>query len=149
MGDGGLPDAEDALLELLSSAEQEVLGRVEAACDKVGADAPTRIERGLRSVLEWVDENPGVARVCIVEPTRSSRRVYERRQQTLERLAVLLRLNAPIAAAEAPDLLEELLVGGVCEVLGGRLSHDAGARTLDLATELTELLIASYPPQAS
>ena len=137
---------EEAFLQLLSSAEGELLRRVESACDKVDDDASTRIERGLRSVLEWVDENPGVARVCIVEPTRSSKRVFERRQQTLERLAVLLRFNAPSDARGAPELLEELLVGGVCEVLGGRLSHSDSARALDLAPELTELLIASYPP---
>jgi hypothetical protein len=148
VGDLRPPETEEAFLELLSSAEEQVLGRVESACDKSGDDAPTRIERGLRSVLEWVDENPGVARVCIVEPTRSSRRIFERRQQTLERLAVLLRFNAPPAAG-VPELLEELLVGGVCEVLGGRLGHAGGARAIDLAPELTELLIASYPPPKS
>ncbi len=142
-------DDEGEILGLLSSAEAELLGRVGSVCDKVDDDPRTRIERGLRAVLEWVDENPRVARACIVEPTRSTRRVFERREQTLQRLAELLRLNAPPGSSGAPEVLEELLVAGVCEVLGGRFGDGGEAHALDLAPELTELLIGSYPPPAA
>lgn len=136
---------EEALLGLLSIADEELLGRVESACEKAGDDTAARIERGLRSVLEWVDENPRLARACIVEPTRATKRVFERREQTLERLALLLRSSVSPRPEAVPELLEEFLVAGVCEVLGDRLSGGTGARALDLAPELTQLLLASYP----
>jgi AcrR family transcriptional regulator len=136
---------EDAFLALLWVEERRLLGKVEEACDKA-KDPPSRIEGGLRAALEWVDENPREARVCIVEPTRATTRIFEKREQTLERLAGLLRTNSPPAPSYAPELLEDLLVAGVCEALGGRLGSGDPERAIDLAPELTELLLGPYLP---
>ena len=138
-------DKEQAFLELLSIEEGRLLGRVEGGC--VGVDDPaSRIERGLLAVLEWVDDSPRDARVCIVESTRATRRIFERREQTLERLAVLLESNAPRGPVPMPASFGDLLVAGVCEVLGHRLSTGEGGRVIDLAPELNELLLGSYLP---
>jgi AcrR family transcriptional regulator len=139
------PDKEEAFLGLLSIEEKQFLDQVEDGCGKAHGGAASRVERGLRSALEWVDENPRDARVCIVEPTRATTRIFERREQTLDRLADLLREHGPRREI-APELLEELLVAGVCEVLGGRLSTGHASRAVDLAPELTELLLGTYLP---
>ncbi len=142
------PDVEEAFIELLSVEEHRLLGQVEEACVKTD-DPASRIERGLRATLRWVDENPRDARVCIVEPTRATRRVFERREQALERLADLLRSTAPPAPSAVPALFEELLVAGVCEVLGGRLRDGEPGRAIDLAPELAELLLGPYFPPST
>jgi AcrR family transcriptional regulator len=136
---------EDAFLALLWVEERRLLGKVEEACDKA-KDPASRIEGGLRAALEWVDENPREARVCIVEPTRATTRIFEKREQTLERLAGLLRTNAPSGPSAVPELFEELLVAGVCEVLGDRLSTGTVGRAVDLVPELAELLLGPYMP---
>jgi AcrR family transcriptional regulator len=138
------PDKEEAFLELLSIEEERLLGRVEDACVRTEYTA-SRVGHGLLAALEWVDENPRDARVCIVEPTRATTRIFERRERTLDRLAGLLREHAP-RPASAPELLEELMVAGVCEVLGGRLSSGDASQAVDLAPELTQLLGSYRPP---
>lgn len=139
------PDKEEAFLELLSLEEGRLLTLVEDECAKT-EDPVSRIEGGLRAALSWVDENPRDARVCIVEPTRATAHIFERREQTLERLAGLLRTNAPPGPSSVPELFEELLVAGVCEVLGGRLTTGTVGRAVDLAPELAELLLGPYLP---
>jgi AcrR family transcriptional regulator len=136
---------EEAFLALLAIEERRLLGAVEAACERTD-DPASRVEAGLRAALEWVDANPRDARVCIVEPTRSTRRIFERREQTLDLLAGLLRSNAPSPPEFVPEMLDDLLVAGVCEVLGGRLSTESPGRAVDLAPELNELLLGPYLP---
>jgi AcrR family transcriptional regulator len=145
---GVFADKEEAFLALLSIEAERLLRLVEEACDKSEAPA-SRIGRALVAVLEWVDENPRDARICIIEPTRATRSVFERREETLERLALLLRSNAPPGPSVAPELIEEMLVAGVCEVLGGRLGSGDTGRAVDLAPELTELVLGPYQPPRS
>jgi AcrR family transcriptional regulator len=134
---------ENAFLELLSIEERRLFSRIKSGCAKT-ADTARRIELGIRAVLGWVDENPRDARVCIVESTRATTRIFERREQTLDRLAASLRsCKLGPGLGQPPDLLEELLIGGVCEVLGDRLSKDAAAPVSDLAPELIELFLRS------
>jgi AcrR family transcriptional regulator len=134
---------EDAFLELLSIEERRLFSRIESRSVKT-ADTARRIEIAIRAALGWVDENPRDARVCIVESTRATTRIFQRREQTLDRLAASLRSCRPgPGLGSPPELLEELLVGGVCEVLGDRLSKGDAAPVSDLAPELIELFLRS------
>jgi AcrR family transcriptional regulator len=139
------PDEQEAFLELLSSEGERLLGRVEEACGQTGADPVSRVERGLRTVLEWVDENPRDAQVCIVESIRATTRVFEWRKQTLDRFVALLRTAAPAVFSESPELLGELMVAGVYAVLVRRLERPTPGLAVNLAPELTELLLGTYP----
>jgi AcrR family transcriptional regulator len=83
----------------------------------------TRIRSALAGVLEFLDDEPGMARLCIVETLGAGLRVHERR------LAVL---NVVVAAVDEgrkqsrsadalPPLTSEGVVGGVLSVLHARL----------------------------
>jgi AcrR family transcriptional regulator len=140
---GIFPGKEAAFLSILEIAEAELFERFDDGCAGSGEDSTERIEFGLRSVLGWVDERPPLARTCLLECNRATPTVYRRRARILERFGALLKVNHP-PLPNAPEIYEELLVGGICEMLSMRVVKGELDRAVDLTPELTELLVRSY-----
>lgn len=133
-------DKEAVLLALLGSVEVDLFERARSGCAAAG-DAPgERVESTLRALLAWVDERETVARTCLLETNRATPVVFDRRSRILDRLAALLRANQP-SFPEAPEMYEQLLIGGICEVLSMKVVGDGELSAVDLAPELAELLI--------
>jgi AcrR family transcriptional regulator len=137
------PDKEAALLALLESVEADLFERAKGGCASAGERADERLELTLRALLGWVDEKPPVARTCLFETNRATPVVFERRKRILGRLAALLRANHR-PSLDVPEMYEELVVGGICEVLSMRVVRGEAKRAVDMAPELTELLVRSY-----
>jgi AcrR family transcriptional regulator len=133
------PDKEAALLALLESVEVDLFERARDGCSDAGEAPGERVESTLRALLSWVDERPPVARACLLETNRATPAVFDRRVQILDRLAALLRANHP-SLPEAPAMYEELLVGGICEVLSMKVVGNEELSAVDLAPELAQLL---------
>src|ERR1700733_7343672 len=69
---------EEVFLGAFDSAVTEVAARIQESCVDVGDEWLDRIAAGLRAFLNFVAENPSVARMCLIEamsatPTASAR----------------------------------------------------------------------------
>ncbi len=121
-------DFEDCFLAALdrsvARASQYVLGAYEPA-DKWR----TRIAAGLLGMLEFLEDEPDMGRLCIVETLGAGARVHERRLTVLDALigAVDEGRTQSRAAARLPPLTSEGVVGGVLSVLHSRLLARAPA----------------------
>jgi AcrR family transcriptional regulator len=115
-------DFEDCFLAALdrsvARASQYVLGAYEPA-DKWR----TRIAAGLLGLLEFLEDEPDMGRLCIVETLGAGPKVHERRLAVLDVLigAVDEGRTQSRAAARLPPLTSEGVVGGVLSVLHSRL----------------------------
>jgi AcrR family transcriptional regulator/DNA-binding MarR family transcriptional regulator len=82
-----------------------------------------RVRHGLAALLAFLDSEPELARLCVIEALGAGRLVLARRAQVLNELIAALDAVAPQArgASEKPLLTAEGVVGGAFSVLHGRL----------------------------
>jgi AcrR family transcriptional regulator len=137
---------EDCLLAVLEDA----VGRVERELAMVSLDNGSgwleRVRTGLWRILCFLDRDPALARVCVVQSARGSRRVLEAREAILARLADAIDGGrAPSArGAEVPVLTAEGLVGAVVAILYKRLLNGERAPLTDLQGELVGMIALPY-----
>lgn len=89
----------------------------------------TRIRSALARTLEFLDDEPAIGRLCIVETLGAGPRVHERRLAVLDIVvaAVDEGRKQSRSAKELPPLTSEGVVGGVLSVLHARLIPHAGS----------------------
>ena len=107
---------EEVLLATFDSAANEVTKRIEEACAEVGPEWPDRVAAGLRAFLSYVVEEPAAARLCMIEATSATPAASARYDDAMQRVADMLREEAP-AETGLPDTTEETLVCGVAWIL--------------------------------
>ena len=136
-------DKEDCFLVAYQEAADHVLGAVQHAC-QVGAAPEARIESGLRAMLEFVEREPSVARLCVVEVMAAGEKARGRRTATMERLTNL----AAAALADRCDTRQEsllrarVLVGGVHEMVYDALVRDRIEGISELAGDVVRTHLA-------
>jgi AcrR family transcriptional regulator len=139
-------DRGDCLLAVLEHgvglARREVLAAAEAA----GTDWSGRVRAGLWAILSFLDREPVLARVCVVQTLRSGTRPLERREDVLAELARVLDKGRgqSARAAACPPLTAEGLVGAVSTILYGRLSRREREPLTGLFGELMEMIVLPY-----
>jgi AcrR family transcriptional regulator len=86
------------------------------------------VRSGLLALLRFMDDEPGLARMCIVEALGAGPRVLERRAEILEQVKVVIdqgRAGAGVRASrateESPEVTAEGVIGAVFAVLHTRL----------------------------
>jgi AcrR family transcriptional regulator len=142
-------DREDCLLEVLQYTIERVAGEI-AAADLDGATWRERIRTGLWIVLSFFDGEPELARLCVVQSARGSRRVLEWREEVLARLTAVVdegRLESE-RAAQVPSLTAEGLVGAVLTILYRRLLNGEREPLRDLLNPLVASIVLPYCGQA-
>lgn len=87
-----------------------------------------RVRHGLAALLAFLDSEPELARVCVVEALGAGKLVLQRRAQLLDELTAALDAEAPQrrGVGEKPLLTAEGVVGGALAVLHGRLIERRG-----------------------
>jgi AcrR family transcriptional regulator len=82
-----------------------------------------RVRHALAALLGFLDAEPELARVCVIEALGAGRLVLARRGQMLDELTAALDADAPQARGTVgkPLLTAEGIVGGAFSVLHGRL----------------------------
>jgi AcrR family transcriptional regulator len=88
----------------------------------------TRLRTALIGLLEFLEDEPAMGRLCIVETLGAGRRVDERRLRTLDTVIAVIdegRRESRSATA-LPPLTSEGVVGGVLSVLHARLVPHSG-----------------------
>jgi AcrR family transcriptional regulator len=136
---------EDCLLAMLD----DTVARVErdlAQADLEGLSWVERVRTGLWRILCFLDRDPVLARVCVVQSARGTRRVLEAREALLSRLASVLDEGRTqnTRAAQAPVLTGEGLVGAALAILYKRLLNGERAPLSDLHRELMGMIVLPY-----
>jgi AcrR family transcriptional regulator/DNA-binding MarR family transcriptional regulator len=109
------------------------------------------IRAGLLALLRFVDEEPALARLCVVEALGAGPRVLKRRTQILNRVKTVIdegrsSTGARVARAteESPDVTAEGVVGAVFAVLHARLLARSYEPFVSLLGPLMSMIVLPY-----
>lgn len=134
---------EEVFLAALDAAVEEALRRVEESCAEVSGGWDERVEAGLAAFLEYVAEEPALARTCMIEALSATPSAAERYEKALQRFVDLVRRHAP-RDGKVPETIDETLVGGVAWIVYQQLRRSEAASALDLLPELREFILAPF-----
>jgi hypothetical protein len=88
-----------------------------------------RVRAGLFALLEFFDQEPALARLCVLDSAQAGPAVLARRSEVLDRLARVLDDERAPARGYPPPLTAQAVVNGVLGVLHQRLQDPSpGAR---------------------
>jgi AcrR family transcriptional regulator len=116
-------DRDDCFLAALDLAVQRAAQRVVAAYD-TGETWRERIRAGLGALLEFLEDEPGLGALCVVDALAAGPRALERRTQVVNALigAVDAGRGEAKGSARPTRLTAEGVVGAVLAVLHARLT---------------------------
>jgi AcrR family transcriptional regulator len=140
--------------ECFLAAFQEAIGRVSTlviGAYRAQSTWREQIRAGLWVLLEWLDEEPALARLCVVESLAAGPRVLERRAVVLRALVHAVdegRRAAPRKATQLPPLTAEGVVGAVLSVIHTRLCEPRAKPLTSLLGELMSAIVLPYQGQA-
>jgi AcrR family transcriptional regulator len=103
-----------------------------------------RIRVGLYALLELLEQQPGLARVFVIEASAAGSAVLARRGELLARLASELDQGRELARREPPPLTAEGLVGGILGVLHARLLAPQEGPLTELLNPLMSFITLPY-----
>ncbi len=127
----------------------EVATRVEreiAAAGLEGLAWRERVRGGLWTILSFLDDEPVLARICVVHALHGGRGVLERREEILARLAAVLdegRREGP-RGEECTLVTAEGMVGGALGVVYARLRSGDRRPLTGLLEELMGMIALQY-----
>ncbi|MGD0454902.1 MAG: TetR family transcriptional regulator [Solirubrobacteraceae bacterium] len=104
------------------------------------------IRAALARLLMFMDEEPGLAKLCIVEALGAGERVLERRAKVLDELAEVIDRGrlATNATREPPEVTAEGVVGAIFAVLHTRVLENGKERLTDLLGSLMSMIVLPY-----
>ena len=102
--------------------------------------------RGPVAILAFLDREPALARVCVVQALRAGPLVLERREAALARLAAAVDEGRDEGARGEglTPLTAEGLVGAAFAIVYSRLSHRDGEPLTGLLVELMAMIVLPY-----
>jgi AcrR family transcriptional regulator len=137
---------EDCLLAVLDDA----IGCVESDLAIASLGKVSWVERvraGLWTILCFLDRDPVLARVCVVQSARGSRRVLEAREEVFSRLACTIdegRSNGARGVQAPPPLTAEGVVGASLAIVYKRLLTGDPTPLADLHGDLMGVIVLPY-----
>ncbi len=107
---------------------------------------PARARAGLVALLGFLDEQPGLGSLLVVDALKAGPRVQERRAEVLAQLALVLQRDGSSAGSgrERPPLTGEGVVGAVLGVIHTRLLAKQPGRMVELLNALTAMIVLPY-----
>lgn len=103
-----------------------------------------RVRAGLTALLEFFDEEPQIARLCVVESSAAGPAALARRGEVLDQLARVLDDGRVLARRQPPPLTAEGLVGGALSVVGARIVRGGPERLVELVNPLMSMIVLPY-----
>jgi AcrR family transcriptional regulator len=136
---------EECLAAVLEDAVGEVQREI-AAADLEDLAWRERVRGGLWVILSFLDREPALARVCVVQALRGGPAVLERRESILQRLAVVVDEGRQVSARAAgcTAMTAEGLVGAAFAIVYSRLLRGSGEPLTGLLGELMGLIVLPY-----
>ncbi len=104
------------------------------------------VRSALARLLMFMDEEPGLAKLCVVEALAAGEKVLERRAQVLDEVAVIVDQGRFLTntTREPPAVTAEGIVGGVFAVVHTRLLEDGDEPLTDLLGPLMSMIVLPY-----
>ena len=135
--------------ECLTAIVEEAVGMVVAELAVAGLDGLAwreRIRVGLAAILAFLDREPELARVCVVQALRGGPRVLERREELLASLATVVDEGRAVGSrgVECTRLTAEGLVGAAFAIVYARLLRGKREPLSDLLGELMAMIVLPY-----
>jgi AcrR family transcriptional regulator len=136
---------EDCLLAIMNDTLERIGVELESATVGVGSWRE-RVRVGLWVVLSFLDREPVLARVCVVQSARGSQRVLEAREEILAHVARTIDegRTKSARAAQTPPLTAEGLAGAVLAIVYKRLLEGGGEPLKGLLNELMSMIVLPY-----
>ncbi len=138
-------DREACLAEVLEDALGLIAAEL-AAADLDGLPWRKRVRMGLFTILSFLDREPVLARVCVVQALRGDSQVLERREAVLVQLASVVdegRLSS-VRAERCTPLIAEGLVGAAFSIVYARLLRGERRPLVGLLGELMGMIVLPY-----
>jgi AcrR family transcriptional regulator len=138
-------DREDCFLAALEQSVSQVGRAAREAYEREGVWREG-IRAGLAELLVFLDADPALARLCLVEALGAGPRVLERRAEVLEELAELVDQGRFVTSAvrEPPEVAAEGVVGAVFAVLHTRVLEGGGEPFTNLLGSLMNIVVLPY-----
>jgi AcrR family transcriptional regulator len=142
--------------EVFTGREDCFLAALEEALSQIGVLAREAYEReeswregiraGLAALLAFLDEEPALARVCLVEALGAGPRVLDRRAQLLEEMAEVVDRGRFVTSTvrEPPEVAAEGVVGAVLAVLHTRALEARRQPFSALLGSLMNIIVLPY-----
>jgi AcrR family transcriptional regulator len=142
--------------ELFANREECLVAVLDELCERLryelsradlqGLPWRERVRSGLWVVLSWLDREPGVARVCVVQSARGGPVVLARREAILERLVGAIDEGRREGArgASCSELTAEGLVGAAQAIVSARLLRGEHRPLAELLGELMGMIVLPY-----
>ncbi len=133
---------------LLAALDQAIAAASERALEAYDPRAPwrTRMRTALTALLQFLDEQPQMARLLVVESLAAGPRAFERRARALT--GVVAAIDEGRAAArkgtEPPPLTAEGIAGGILAVLHQRMLEDRRQSLTELSNPLMGMVVLPY-----
>jgi AcrR family transcriptional regulator len=143
-------DREDCFLAAFDQAIAQASTIVSEAYERESGWRES-LRAGLFALLAFFDEEPGLARLCVVEALGAGPRVLERRAEVLEHLKEIVDRGrteggsrAARSTSDAPNVTAEGVVGAVFAVIHTRLLSRDGDRLTSLLGPLMSMIVLPY-----
>jgi AcrR family transcriptional regulator len=134
----------DCLLAAVEHALSVASERATGACSTQDRWVD-RVRTGLLALLYFFEEEPQLARLCLVESATAGPSALAHRRQVLDHLAQAIDEGRSVALREPPLPTAEGLVGGVAAVISARLlKPDQGGALVELTNPLMSLIVRPY-----
>jgi AcrR family transcriptional regulator/DNA-binding MarR family transcriptional regulator len=136
---------EECMAALLESVVSDISEEI-AGAGLAGLPWRERMRRGLAAILAFLDREPALARVCVVQSARGGQGVLERREEILSRLAVAVDEGRSESArgGQCPPLTAEGLVGAGFTIVYARLLRGEPQELTELLGELMGMIVLPY-----
>src|SRR5580693_2505668 len=161
------PDREECFLAALEHAQERILTEVTPAYTLTGGTQAThgshkarstqraqgtqrahswrmRVRAGLTVLLELLDADPSLARMCIIETLKGSPQVLAWRRTTIQRLVEVIDEGRDERKSAPPSLTAEGVVGGVLSVIHTRLLEPDNTQLITLLNPLMSMIVYPY-----
>jgi AcrR family transcriptional regulator len=135
--------------ECLLAMCEEILGGASSHVAAAELDGPAwreRVRGGLWAILCFLDAEPVLARVGVVQSARGGPQIIELRERLFARLASAIDEGRSVGnrAVDCPELTAEGLVGAVLSILHTRLVRGEQTPLKSLQGELMAMIVAPY-----
>ena len=138
-------DREDCFLTAFSHAVEQARAIATEAYEQESGWLDG-IRAALASLLVFMDDEPALARLFVVEALGASERVLEHRARVLDELAVVIDRGRFVASgtSEPPDVTAEGVVGAVFAVVHARVLDGGREPLADLLGPLMSMIVLPY-----
>jgi AcrR family transcriptional regulator len=136
----------EGIVARIAAEVETATGRAADAAGLAGLLWHERVRTGLWAILSFLDREPALARVCVVESARGGPAVLARREEILAGLAAVVDKGRRESArgAERTELTAEGLVGAAHAIVYTRLLRGDRRPVAGLLGELVGMIVLPY-----